>query len=319
MKRRYGLESIFYSRRVFILKISLIAAGAIVLFLLCFFLVRLVGNKFFNTDSVSYLYDNWDLRTIEGYSNVYDSSARMLDEDPFHNTALTFHGYSSFMLAESETDPTKSQSYLDEAIVCLRNSLKDCKKDSLAQIQYMLGRSYFYKNKLSSYHYYSDLVIKYLNLALENGYSSDDIPLLLGLSYASIGDTDKSIAAFTEALLVRENDTLLFNIAKQYFNNQQESVAKQYLFRVIETSSNEDLVNSSHILLGQIFTEEGNYDEAEKEFDSILLVHDNNADAHYAKGLLYEKKGDSVKARAEWRKCLKIQSRHAGALKKIER
>ena len=160
MKRRYGLESIFYSRRVFILKISLIAAGAIILFLLCFFLVRLVRNKFFDTDSVTYLYDNWDLRTIEGYSNVYDSSARMLDEDPFHNTALTFHGYSSFMLAESETDPTKSQSYLDEAIVCLRNSLKDCKKDSLAQIQYMLGRSYFYKNKLSSYHYNSDLVIK---------------------------------------------------------------------------------------------------------------------------------------------------------------
>ena len=55
MKRRYGLESIFYSRRVFILKISLIAAGAIILFLLCFFLVRFVRNKFFNIDSVTYV------------------------------------------------------------------------------------------------------------------------------------------------------------------------------------------------------------------------------------------------------------------------
>ena len=140
---------------------------------------------------------------------------------------------------------------------------------------------------------------------------------MLGLSYASLGETDLSIAAFTQALLVRESDTLLFDIAKQYCKNEQHSVAKQYLVRVLETSSNEELLNSSHILLGQIYINEGNYDEAEAEYNYILQKDDNSADAHYGLGVIYEFRGDSIKARAEWRRCLKIQFNHPGALSKM--
>ena len=62
---------------------------------------------------------------------------------------------------------------------------------------------------------------------------------------------------------------------------------------------------------------EGNYDDAEAEYNYILQKDENNADAHYGLGLIYESKGDSIKARAEWRKCLKIQFNHPGALKKM--
>ena len=263
------------------------------------------------------MYKNWSLHTEDGYKSVYSSASKILDENPYHNAALTFLGYSSFMLAESETDNIKSQELLDKSIFSLRKAMHGCKKDTLPQIQYMLGRAYFYKNKVSAYHYYADLVVKYLLLAVSNGYKSVDIPLLLGLSYASLGETDESIAAFTEALLVRETDTLLFNIAKQYCNSGQESVAKQYLVRVMETSQNEELLDDSHILLGQIYTSEGNFSDAEKEFNSILEKNQNSADAHYGLGVLYEKKGDNIKARSEWRKCLKIQFNHKGALKKM--
>ncbi len=317
MKGRYGLEFYYHKRRLVIFGIVASISGLILISILSFFLVKVFRDKILNSDSVSSMYSNWDLHTQEGYRNVYDTSLEILENKPYHNNALAFHGYSSFMLAEYETDNQKALAYLDEAIFSLRKAMRNCRQDSIAQLEYMLGRSYFYKDKLSNYHYYSDLVVKYISDAQEKGYYSDDIPLLLGLSYASLGETDLSIAAFTQALLVRESDTLLFDIAKQYCKNEQHSVAKQYLVRVLETSSNEELLNSSHILLGQIYINEGNYDEAEAEYNYILQKDDNCADAHYGLGVIYESRGDTIKARAEWRRCLKIQFNHPGALSKM--
>ena len=317
MKARYGLDLFYHKRKTFVIKFIIASFAIVFVTLFSFIFIKFIGNKFFKLDSVDSMYKNWSLHTEDGYKSVYNSASRILDENPYHNAALAFLGYSSFMLAESETDNIKSQELLDKSIFSLRKAMHGCKKDTLPQIQYMLGRAYFYKNKVSAYHYYADLVVKYLSLAVSNGYKSADIPLLLGLSYASLGETDESIAAFTEALLVRETDTLLFNIAKQYCKKGRESVAKQYLVRVMKISQNEDLLDDSHILLGQIYTSEGNFSDAEKEFNSILEKNQNSADAHYGLGVLYEKKGDNIKARSEWRKCLKIQFNHKGALKKM--
>ena len=48
-----------------------------------------------------------------------------------------------------------------------------------------------------------------------------------------------------------------------------------------------------------------------------MKKNENSADAHYGIGVIYEKQGNMVKARAEWRKALKIQVNHAGALQKM--
>ena len=52
-------------------------------------------------------------------------------------------------------------------------------------------------------------------------------------------------------------------------------------------------------------------------FDEILKLNKNSADAYYSLGLIYEKQGEMVKARAEWRKALKAQVNHPGALAKM--
>ena len=54
-----------------------------------------------------------------------------------------------------------------------------------------------------------------------------------------------------------------------------------------------------------------------KLYNEIIAVNDNCADAHYGIGLVYEKQNNLIKARAEWRKTLKIQVNHPGALKKL--
>ena len=182
----------------------------------------------------------------------------------------------------------------------------------------MLGKAYFYKNSISSYHYFADAAVEHLTKAKECGYQADDIAEYLGLSYAQLGMTMESIAAFSEALLVRESDALLLSIAEQYSKAEQNAAAKQYLFQIIQRSNDDSLVNRSRTLLGNILLKEKNFDGAQKEFEVILQKNENSADAHYGMGLIYENQGDLVKARSEWRKTLRIQVNHSGALEKIQ-
>jgi Tfp pilus assembly protein PilF len=153
--------------------------------------------------------------------------------------------------------------------------------------------------------------------AKKDGYKADDIPELLGLSYASLGMTMESISAFTEALLISDDDILLLSIAEQYHNVGQNNAAEQYLFRISQDCKDEQIILKSRLLMGNIYLEREEFDNAEKEFNFILEKNENSADAYYGLGVIYEKQGDSVKARSEWRKALRIQSNHPLALKKM--
>ena len=198
----------------------------------------------------------------------------------------------------------------------MRIALYDAKNSLKPQLYYMLGKTYYYKNTISSY-YYADLAIKYLQLAQENGYKADDIHLFLGMCFAELGDYQNSISAFSEALRIRESDVVLFSIAEQYYKAGQLPSAKQYLFRIQQNSEQEDFIERSSILLGNIYTAEGKYQDALEEFQTILKKNKNSADAYYGIGVIYEKQGDLVRARSEWRKAIKIQVNHPGAAAKL--
>ena len=264
--------------------------------------------------SIAMLKDKW---AEYDYQSVYDISTELLEKDTFSNTVLTYRGYAAFYLAASATEPSESQSFINESIRCLRLALLSAKSVTKSQVEYMLGKAYFYKNTISSYHYYSDLAVKYLNEAVKDGYVSDDIPEYLGLSYASLGMTLESIQAFSEALLVRESDTLILSIAEQYYKAKQYKLAKQYLFQIISDSDEEGFVLKSRMLLGNINLIEESYEEAFSQFSAILEKNPKSADAHYGFGVIYEKQGDLIKARSEWRKALRIQSNHQDSLKKL--
>lgn len=250
------------------------------------------------------------------YSAVYEISYQILQENPYNNAALIYHGYASFYLAVSQIETSSSQMYLDEAINSMRIALYNAKKQVRPQLEYMLGKSYFYKNTITSY-YYSDLALKYLSLAKSHGYEASDIPEYMGLCYAALGQPMESISSFTEALLKRESDTLLLSIAEQYYKIGQSMAAKQYLFRIKNSSVDDDLIIKSMNLLGLIYIDEQKYDDARLEFEGILKKKQNSADAYYGLGTIYEKQGDIAKARSEWRKALKVQVNHPLTLEKM--
>ena len=137
------------------------------------------------------------------------------------------------------------------------------------------------------------------------------------LTVAALGMTMESISAFTDALLVRESDTLLLSIAEQYFKAGQYSASEQYLYRIAKNSDNEELILKSMILMGNIYIEKEDYEAATKEFNSVLEKNPSSADAYYGLGVIFEKQNNIVKARAQWRQAQKLQGNHPGALKKL--
>lgn len=301
-------KSKFLPRLILVLSISLVVG------LVTFFTYKIVNRYMNRKESVALMNKYWD---EYDYSSVYEISQNIIDKSPLQNSARTLHGYASFFLGVSQTNNSLSLDYIDEAIQNLRIALLNCSDEARPQIYAMLGKSYFYKDSYSSYIYYADLVIKYLNLAMDLGYKEDDMSRCLGLSYASIGMIKESIASFTEALNVRESESLLVSIAKQYCNNGQSNIAKQYLFQVLNSTSDDMISEMCHGILGEIYLEEGELDQAESEFLSILEKNEKFADAHYGLGVIYSQRGDAAKARSEWRRTLQIEANHSGALEKL--
>ncbi len=307
-------RQIVHRKSKFLPRLFLVLAGCLLISVLTFFTYKIINTHLNKRDSASLMQKYWN---VYDYKQVYDISQNIIEKNPTQNLARTLHGYSAFFLGVSQTDNSISLQYIDEAVQNLRIALLNCKEETKPQILYMLGKTYFYKNSFSSYNYYADLVIKYLNEALDAGYRADDISEYLGLSYASVSMTKESIAAFTETLNVRESDQLLLSIARQYIKNGQANIAKQYLFQVLNNSQDEIISEKCHNLLGNIYLEEGSLTSAEKEFNSVIEKNENSADAHYGLGVLYEKRGDAAKARSEWRKTLKIEANHKGATEKL--
>lgn len=314
MKKKAGQNENFAKRKNHIVRNILIVSGILVFVAALVFLsIFLVNSWNKNRITLKTIKQNW---AAYDYQMVYEQGKVYLQDKPYNNTALTYYGYACFYLAVSQTDNYRAQEYLDECINNLRLAMYDASKSLLPQLQYMLGKAYFYKNTISTY-YYADLAIKYLNLAKQNGYKADDISEYLGLSYAALGQTYESISAFTEALIVRESDSLLLSIAEQYYKAGEISAATQYLFRIIDNSSNDEIILKCRLLLGNIYIDTDELDKALEQFNLVMEKNDNSADAYYGIGLVYEKQNNLVAARAQWRQARKIQPNHAGAVKKL--
>ena len=153
-------------RSVFLPVTSIIVVAIFILSFVSIHVSKKIRLHFQSNPSITkltYLWKNND------YQGVFDTSSILIEKKSLNNTILTYRGYSAYYLAISETDLNLSQEYIDEAIKCLRKALMTAKESTIAQIKYMLGRSYFYKNRICAYHYYADLVVKYLEEAKNLG------------------------------------------------------------------------------------------------------------------------------------------------------
>ena len=244
------------------------------------------------------------------YEQSYKISKNYLSQNPVDYFLLTINGFSAYQLGISQINNQNLLRFINESIFSLRKALlqKESAKDG--RIYYVLGKAYGYKGAE-----YADLAVKYLETANELSYAAADIPEYLGLAYASFGDYRSSVEAFSRAFDPDKppSDNLLLSIARSYIAMEEFNVAQGYLQRCIDISPDSRSVVLARTLLAEIFKISGDYDEAQMQYQTIINDAGENAEVRFQLGELFLLKGDTTRARSEWRIAHRQDPAHAGA------
>jgi len=232
------------------------------------------------------------------FEQAYKISKNALLEKPVDYFFLTVNGFSAYQLGISQINSYDRLQYIDECIFSLRKAMLEKEASADGRVFYVLGKAYGYKGNE-----YADLAVKYLEMANNLSYEAGDIPEYLGLAYAAYGDYRNSVAAFSLAFNPDKepSDNLLLSIARSYMAMEEYDMAAVYLKRCIDTSQDTKSIVVSRFLLAENFKISGDYDSAEKQYLSIIDETGENAEVHYQLGELYSLKGDTTRARSEWR------------------
>ncbi|GHT56496.1 hypothetical protein FACS1894109_05610 [Spirochaetia bacterium] len=256
------------------------------------------------------------------YGEALELSKAALAERPMDYFLLTIHGFSAYQIGIAQINNFDTLTYIDECIWSLRKALLLKNSGNNGRVYYVLGKAYYYKGVD-----YADLVVKYLEEARGASYFARDTAEYLGLSYAAVHDYRSSVAAFTLALDPASyeageqesgpSDTLLLAIAHSYIALGDQDLAKAYLLRCIEISRDSQKVTAARLLFAGILKNEGDFEEAEAQYTIILNESGENAEVHYQLGELYTARGDTTRARAEWRRAIRIDPAHKGARERL--
>jgi tetratricopeptide (TPR) repeat protein len=242
------------------------------------------------------------------YDMAYTLSKEKLISKPMDFFLLTMHGFSAYQLAVAQINDYDTRSYIDECIWSLRKALLCGEGPEDLRISYVLGKAYYAKGPG-----YEDLAVKFLETAKDGNYEARDLPEYLGLAYAAIHDYRSSVAAFSLALNENNSDLLLLSIARSYIALEETETAAAYLIRCIENSRDSNTIIKSRLLLGELLEKSGDASGAETQYLAILEENGENAEAHFQLGELYADAGDGTRARAEWRRAVRIDPAHRSA------
>jgi len=244
------------------------------------------------------------------YELAYEISRKLLLEKPVDYFLLTINGFSAYQMGISQINNQSTLNFINECIFSLRKAIiqKEAAKDG--RLFYVLGKAYGYKGVE-----YADLAVKYLQMANTLSFNAPDIPEYLGLAYAAFGDYRNSVIAFSQSFVPGRpaSDNLLLSIARSYIAMEEYHMAFGYLQRCIETSPDSISVSIARLLLAEIYSNSGDFENAEEQYMKILNETGENAEVRFQLGELYVLKGDPTRARSEWRAAYRLDPSHVRA------
>jgi tetratricopeptide (TPR) repeat protein len=263
------------------------------------------------------------LYTSGAYEKAYEMSGEGLKENPLDFFLLMIRGFSAFELAIAQINSGDTLAYIDGCIWSLRKTFLFPESLNDGRIFYILGKAYYYKGPG-----YADLAVKYLEKARSLSYGARDIPEYLGLAYIAIRDYRGSVAAFSLALKAEDpsgsgevfepSDLFLISIARSYLALEENETARAYLIRCIESSRDSKTIVAARLLLGGVCLKTGDLAAAEAQYLGVTAEIDENAEAHFQLGEIYNAGGDEVRARAEWRKTVRLDPSHQLARSRLK-
>jgi tetratricopeptide (TPR) repeat protein len=246
------------------------------------------------------------------YNVVILEGIPYLQNRPYNSQLLRYIGEAYYFISTGLTGTEKIES-IDRAIIYLRKGITlSPLNDILTKSYFILGMSYFRKG----IHYYG-LAASYLGKALEQGYRDDSLPEIMGYCYYRLGAYDEAINYLGRAKAVHEKDVVLLFLAHSYKNKGQYESAREEFQKLVQKSEDDAILEEAYSALAWIDFQEERYDQAIETIAKVFELNESSAEAHYLYGNIYEKKGDLISARKEWRLALKIDPKHIGAIEKL--
>jgi len=252
---------------------------------------------------------NWEAKK---WDEVKSDSLASLSEKPLDAFYLAFRGLAAFYKGMDLPEGEGRAALMDEAIASLRKAVATGGTMPRAQVEYVLGKAYFYKGES-----FLDESAKYLELSIEAGFLAADSREYLALAYAGLGEKAKAVKNFEAALDKSRADLLLISAAKAYIDNGESIKAESLLLELMAAGKDDLAKENGRFLLSEIYAARGDMTKAEEQLSLILSRDPSSAEAHYRLGLAYQAKGDSIKARAEWRKAISLDPMHAASRQKL--
>jgi tetratricopeptide (TPR) repeat protein len=253
-------------------------------------------------------------RSLEtgNYNVAIHEGLPYLEKRPYNSRLLRYVGESYYYISTSLVGNEREES-LDNAIRYLRKSIVLSRFDDvLSKAYYVLGMSYFKKGP-----YYYELAAEYLERSLGAGYNDDTTYEILGYCYYKLGALDAAVAYLERAKNEAPKDIARLYLAFAYRDKRMYESAIKELNFLIQNTGDDAIYEEAFSALIWIDFQEERYEKAKKGLLSMLEVNDNSAFAHFWLGNIYEKEGDLVAARKEWRKTRKLDPKHIGAIEKL--
>ena len=302
--RQYGFNAYKKNKksrikRIFIIIIFLLAISAAVI-IIAFFL-----PKKDNAPKLSELFSSQE------YEQINEFAEKTLSSKPLDYNALVYNGLAYHYRGYSEYAAEKRFPLFQHSIKYLRKA-ELMGSAHAGEVEYVLGKSYYY---LGSYYY--DLAEKYLLKSLKNGYVGNELYETLGLVYANLGFYDQSLEYLNKALDLKSSDLLYNTIARVFHLKGDLDQAANFYIRTISKTEDKNLELKTIFQLGLVYFDQNKLELAKEQFEKLIGEDDNNADAYFYLGNIYEAKNDNVMARAEWRKAYNIDPKHLGARQKL--
>ncbi len=250
---------------------------------------------------------NWDAVLADCGSSLVIS--------PIDSFYLGFEGLASYYKGMELPEGEERAALIDQSITNLRKTLVDGSRGGglpRSQLEYVLGKAYYNKGKE-----YWDLCVKYIEASIKDGYLAEDSREYLGVAYSGLGDNKKAIENFNAALTRSKSDLLLIAAAQAYKEDNQQERAESLLLQALASSTDVIAREKCRFILADIYGSRQESNKAKEQLDMIVQENPDSAEGHYQLGLIFQKEGDPIHARAEWRRAVSIDPMHAGARQKL--
>ncbi|MCO7188615.1 MULTISPECIES: serine/threonine-protein kinase [unclassified Pseudoalteromonas] len=231
-------------------------------------------------DYLSYLQIYQDVSNQGAYNlGNLDKLRQVLTNSPYLFAAYGL--YSDISL--TVYDQTKREELLTQLRATLRNAPARYKQKAIFNKEMMLLALTSHDEALFETH---------LALARARHFSVYDIEVILSKRAKQQGDLKAAIAHLHEAMALRKNTSIMFNLANTYYQNGQFERAKHYLNEVLTLSPDDYLTNQ---LLADIHLAEGHIEQAIERYEKVVSVDPQPFDINVL-ALCYTLNGQFAKA-----------------------